>query len=689
LKDSIVMKFNHLKLRTRFLLFVGLMAIGFSFFGLWSFKTLKEVQVNGPLYNQIVQSKDLIADILPPPEYIIESYLVTLQLADASQAEQQTQLIERLTVLKKDYDIRHDYWVQENLGQDFEALFLKQAHEPALAFFKLAFEHLVPAVQNGELDAINFVTTELGAAYQSHRNAIDKVVNLAVLRAESSEADAVGRIQSSTTILAAILIATLVGAVVAGGLMSRSLTRALGAEPAELSDAVGRVANGDLTARIDVRPGDTDSMMAAVSRMQASLSQVVSTVRQGSESVSTASAEIASANNDLSARTEQQASALQQTAASMEELSSTVRLNADNAHQANQLALTASTVAGQGGDVVGQVVETMKGISHSSQRIGDIIGVIDGIAFQTNILALNAAVEAARAGDQGRGFAVVASEVRTLAGRSADAAKEIKALIGDSMERVQQGTALVDQAGLTMTEVVGSIKRVTDLMGEISDASTEQSQGVAQVGEAVTQIDQATQQNAALVEEMAAAASSLKSQAQDLVQTVAVFQVGAGDDHHDLVSVTAVDSRRSSVGYKGTERRGVALPGSSDGAANVVGINLDNAIKAHADWRAKLRGAAERREQLDAETVSRDNCCEMGKWLHGAGGSKFGGKPTFEKLIDAHQNFHKEAGKVAHRINQGDGDQATHMLGSGSRFSQASNIVTRLIVQFKGELRAA
>ncbi len=320
-------------------------------------------------------------------------------------------------------------------------------------------------------------------------------------------------------------LVALAAALVAGVLITRSLTRALGGEPADLCDAVSRVADGDLTTRLQVRSGDTTSVLAAVQRMQASLIRVVSTVRIGAQSVSTASAEIASGNHDLSSRTEHQASALEETASSMEQLSATVKQNADSARQANQLALSASTVAVRGGDVVGQVVETMKHINDSSKRIFDIISVIDGIAFQTNILALNAAVEAARAGEQGRGFAVVASEVRSLAGRSAEAAKEIKRLIGASVERVEQGTALVDQAGMTMTEVVSSIRRVTDLMGEISAASTEQSQGVAQVGEAVVQMDHVTQQNAALVEEMAAAASSLKSQAADLVGTVAVFKI--------------------------------------------------------------------------------------------------------------------------------------------------------------------
>jgi methyl-accepting chemotaxis protein len=286
------------------------------------------------------------------------------------------------------------------------------------------------------------------------------------------------------------------------------------------------VASGDLTVARQVQGKDEIALLLnALHDMQISLSHVVSNVRNNADSVAAASTEIAQGNNDLSARTEQQASALEETSASMEELSSTVQANAENARTANQLAVSASTVAVQGGDVVAEVVTTMKGINDSSKKIADIISVIDGIAFQTNILALNAAVEAARAGEQGRGFAVVASEVRNLAQRSADAAKEIKTLIHASVERVELGTTLVDKAGATMSEVVSAIRRVTDIVGEISAASSEQSAGVAQVGDAITEMDQATQQNAALVEQSAAAADSLKVQAQQLVQAVAVFRL--------------------------------------------------------------------------------------------------------------------------------------------------------------------
>jgi methyl-accepting chemotaxis protein len=291
-------------------------------------------------------------------------------------------------------------------------------------------------------------------------------------------------------------------------------------------DVARQVAAGNLTRRAEVRGQDeTALLLGALNDMSDSLVRVVAEVRNSSDSIATGSAQIASGNADLSARTEQQASALQQTAASMDQLGSTVQQTAGNARQASQLAQGASDVAGRGGQVVAQVVDTMKGISASSRRIADIIGVIDGIAFQTNILALNAAVEAARAGEQGRGFAVVATEVRNLAQRSAAAAKEIKSLIAASVEQVEAGNTLVEQAGATMHDIVGAIQRVTDIVSEISVASSEQSSGVIQVGKAVTQMDQATQQNSALVEQTAAAADSLRAQAQQLVQAVAVFQL--------------------------------------------------------------------------------------------------------------------------------------------------------------------
>jgi len=318
-------------------------------------------------------------------------------------------------------------------------------------------------------------------------------------------------------------------ALVLGGLCAwltaRSITRPL----AQAVEVAQTVASGDLSARIEVESRDeTGQLMDALRHMNESLARVVGEVREGTDTIATASSEIAAGNQDLSSRTEEQASALEQTAASMEELTSTVKQNADNARQANQLARSASEVAVKGGGMVNQVVDTMASIHASSRKIVDIIGVIDGIAFQTNILALNAAVEAARAGEQGKGFAVVASEVRSLAQRSAAAAKEIKSLIDDSVGKVDAGTALVGETGQTMEEIVGSIQRVSDIVGEITAASHEQTQGIEQINQAITQMDQVTQQNAALVEEAAAAAASMQEQAGSLVRSVSVFRLDAG-----------------------------------------------------------------------------------------------------------------------------------------------------------------
>lgn len=377
------------------------------------------------------------------------------------------------------------------------------------------------------------------------------------MQAEADAASAAFDAGVSTNHLTSLL-SSVIGSLVLVGLallVAHSIKSQLGMELADAMASAHRVADGDLSKIQSSGSHAADSLAGALDLMIAKLVVTVTNVRSGAEGVATASAQIAQGNQDLSSRTESQASALEETAASMEQLSATVKQNADSARQANQLSMQASTVAVQGGEVVGQVVQTMKGINDASKKISDIISVIDGIAFQTNILALNAAVEAARAGEQGRGFAVVASEVRSLAGRSAEAAKEIKNLINANVERVEQGTTQVDQAGTTMIEVVSSIKRVTDLMGEISSASNEQSQGVAQVGEAVVQMDQVTQQNAALVEEMAAAASSLRTQAEDLVGTVAAFKL---DDARNAIVVRPAHVRSTQspgIVYKDPDRR--------------------------------------------------------------------------------------------------------------------------------------
>jgi methyl-accepting chemotaxis protein len=324
-----------------------------------------------------------------------------------------------------------------------------------------------------------------------------------------------------------LLVAIGVALTLIVGLVIRSLERSIGGDPGLAAQAAVRIATGDLTADIPVRAGDQDSLIAAIKIMRDKLTVIVTEVRSGTDAIATASSQISSGNQDLSSRTEQQASSLEETASSMEELTATVKQNADNARQANQLALMASDLAVRGGSAVAQVVKTMGAINESSKNIVDIITVIDSIAFQTNILALNAAVEAARAGEQGRGFAVVATEVRSLAQRSAAAAKEIKTLINASVANVDMGTELVDQAGATMDQVVEGVRRVTDIMAEITAASQEQSLGIEQVNQAVALMDEATQQNAALVEEAAAAAESMRDQARGLVQVVSVFKLDA------------------------------------------------------------------------------------------------------------------------------------------------------------------
>ena len=398
------------------------------------------------------------------------------------------------------------------------------------------------AVRGQLIKLIKAGNTEVTAAYlfgdfqkpqYEYFDAAGKLANFQEsLMSEDGEQAAESAKSAITNAIGIAAFAAIFAAVVAF-LITRSVTKPLN----EAVQIATNVAAGDLTTPIEVtRRDETGKLLGALKEMQTNLETMVSNVRSSSQNVAIASTEIAQGNNDLSARTEHQASALEETAASMEELSSTVKQNADSARQANQLAASASAVATQGGEVVAQVVVTMKGINESSRRIFDIISVIDGIAFQTNILALNAAVEAARAGEQGRGFAVVASEVRSLAGRSAEAAKEIKNLINASVERVEQGTTLVDKAGVTITETVASIRRVTDIMGEISAASSEQAAGVNQIGEAVSSMDKVTQQNAALVEQMAAAASSLSSQAQELVKVVADFKLN--DRQHEFRSST-------------------------------------------------------------------------------------------------------------------------------------------------------
>ena len=389
--------------------------------------------------------------------------------------------------------------------------------------YSQAKDKAIKARSDGDADSsARILTEEYIPAADAYESAVGKLVKMQQGRIDAIAAGIRADNQDSARMIGILAAA----AVTLGALCSWVLTRGIVRPIREAVGLAQTVASGDLTQKISASTNDeTGALLRALHHMNDSLVKIVTEVRTGTNTIADASSEIAAGNMDLSSRTEQQAASLEETAASMEQITSTVRQNADNARQANQLAITASNVATEGGAVVGQVIATMSSINESSRKVVDIIGVIDGIAFQTNILALNAAVEAARAGEQGRGFAVVASEVRNLAQRSAAAAKEIKMLISDSVDKVDAGARLVDQAGETMEQVVESIRRVTDIMAEISHASQEQTVGIEQVNLSIGLMDEATQQNAALVEESAAAAGAMQDQAAKLAQAVGVFKL--------------------------------------------------------------------------------------------------------------------------------------------------------------------
>jgi len=694
---------GQLTIKMRFTIIVSTLVIGFSLFGFATFKAMNTLNVNGPIYQRIVQGKDIIADVLPPPEYIIESYLVTLQLTQTTDPTEISTLVTHFQSLKTEYESRHRYWTGQSLEQGLQVSLLERSYRAAQTFYNEAGQRFLPSIQAGDRDGSLASLLKMRRAYEEHRNAINDVVKLTTARNLEDEAHAQNTIHGYEIFLVGIFIFSVAMAVVLTVMISRSIIRSL----KTVQQVAGAIANGDLHSSIDthqkdeigdllrsmktmqdsinffvtglddmaqkhaqgwvkeqldsstfsgiygkiayevndliqsrilinrkligivsqyskgdfsldmdVLPGETiviteimdnakktflavnneikmlaeagaqgdfskrsdpdkfefmfkgilanlnhlmetcdvgfnDVLHVADALAQGDLTQtidkdypgtfgevivgmnsivgnlkgLVGNIKDSTDNIHTAANEIATGNNDLSHRTEEQAASLEQTAASMEELTSAVQHNAVNAQQANRLAVDASDIAGKGVEVVGQVVMTMNEINESSRKIGDIISVIDDIAFQTNILALNAAVEAARAGEQGRGFAVVAVEVRNLAQRAAMAAGEIKELISDSVDKVSDGSKLVAQAGLTMEDIVTSIRGVTDMMSEITAASAEQSAGIEQVNQAITQMDDVTQQNAALVEQAAAAAELLEEQAQNLVITVSSFKV--------------------------------------------------------------------------------------------------------------------------------------------------------------------
>ena len=445
--------------------------------------------------------------------------LAAIKLADENDAKF---FLDAISAASRRSDVLHKD-IKDGIADDPAAIALFEAVNTERNAYREARKAALATKATGDMEALRTVIdTRMVPRVQSYNKAVTAMVTY---QQEAVAADAV-RVEAEFAFSQRLQIGLVLAAILAGIGFAWWIGRRISTPLVTAVEVAQTVARGDLTSRIEAdSSNETGALMRALKDMNGNLVDIVSQVRTGTGAIAEAADQISAGNLELSARTEQQAGSLEETASSMEELTSTVRQNAENAREANELARSASQVAGRGGETVGRVVQTMEAISGSSKKIVDIIGVIDGIAFQTNILALNAAVEAARAGEQGRGFAVVASEVRNLAQRSAGAAKEIKELIGDSVDKVDVGAKLVDQAGATMEQVVSSIRRVTDIMAEITHASQEQTGGIEQVNQAIGQMDQVTQQNAALVEEAAAAAASMQDQAAQLAHVVGVFKL--------------------------------------------------------------------------------------------------------------------------------------------------------------------
>ncbi len=478
-------------------------------------------QVAAQNVSQAMAAKDVVADILPPPLYLIELRLVLGMAVDGTMPLAQAQ--SEQARLLNEYQARVTYW-QANPPHGLEGMLLGEQHVHAREFMA-ASSLVLDALKAQDPVAAKQALLEAHHHYASHRKAVDATVHTATAFATAAWQQYETTRQQSQWSALGLFGLMVVALVLFGRQVLHTIWSATGGEPADVARIANAVAQGDLSVKVNVTPGDDTSIMAAMARMCERLSSVVTAVRKSSDEIATGSQQIAGSNMDLSVRTEHQAANLEQTASAMEEFNGTVQTTSDTAVQARELAQHASEVALHGADVMGHVVSTMDDISLSSRKIADITSVIDGIAFQTNILALNAAVEAARAGEQGRGFAVVAGEVRSLAQRSSTAAKEINALINNSVAKVEAGSTLVTNAGEAMNNIVTQVQRVSDLIHEISAAAKEQTQGIQLVSEAVNQLDGATQQNAAMVEESAAAATGLSEQARELVRQVSTFKL--------------------------------------------------------------------------------------------------------------------------------------------------------------------
>ncbi len=503
------------------LVFGVTMAIGIGVAVAISAYSMTKIRIGGATYDRIIQTKDLVADILPPPLYIIEAYLEATRAAYFETPVEDAK--KRVAELHKDYDTRRAYWQASDLDAGIRDKLTEVSHAHAAKFWAGFNDKLVPALERKDAAAAKAAYAELTTNYNDHRAVIDQIVTAANALGEKVEADSTSLGRTAIWSVAGVdaaLFVLLLGGIVA---IIRRLVSPLGV----LGDSLAHLSGGDLTAQITQKmPPEYMELRGNLNTAIDRLNAVIGAVKRSARDVTSASAEITTSTTELSQRTEEQAATLEQTSASMEQISSIVKSNADNARRAAESAKATESVAGRGGDVVGKAIEAMARIEDSSRKIADIIGVIDEIARQTNLLALNAAVEAARAGEAGRGFAVVASEVRSLAQRSSQAAKDITDLITNSTGQVQDGVELVNRAGTSLSKIVTSIKEVTTIVADIANASSEQASGIEQINRALTQMDEATQQNSALVEENASTAKSLEDQARALDGQVDFFAIG-------------------------------------------------------------------------------------------------------------------------------------------------------------------